>query len=447
MARIQFEPNIVSAQFSEIDFNRSALTSCPDGENLSLPEVTRMEALQPSAATLCIQHKELGSWLQVISHVSPRYGGIATSVPELARATEAESSHTCPIVGFCEETELEHIGSDQRSGLEVLPPSRVRWMMDPRLWRRLCDTIRSCNGVHIHGIWGVHCMAAAEMARSSKRPYMISAHGMLEQWALDHKRFKKALYAALVEKRRLQRAACLRALSADEVDDYRRLGLTNPIAIVPNSVDPPINPRADRFWDAYPELSGKRIVLFLGRLHPKKGLPLLLQAWSRKARMAEDIHLVIAGPDSENTRALLETMTGELNLSSSVTFTGMLTDERKWSALAAASLFVLPSYSEGFSVALLEALAIGVPAIVTTPCHIPEVLIHGCGWVVPPESGRIEGALNEFLSLSLDEAALLGERGRRLARQRFHPSVVGKQMAQVYDWLQGAVLPSDVEIA
>lgn len=405
-----------------------------------------METLQPSAATVSIQPNGLGTWLQVISHVSPRYGGIATAVPDLARATEAESSHVCPIAGFCEETELEHIGPDQRADLEVFPPSRLRWMTDAKVRRRLGEKIRNSSGVHIHGIWEVHCMAAAEMARSAKRPYMISAHGMLEQWALDHKRFKKALYAALVERRRLQRAVCLRALSADEVTDYRRLGLTNPIVIIPNSVDPPLSGRAERFWDAYPELAGKRIVLFLGRLHPKKGLPLLLQAWSRKAP-AEDAHLVIAGPDSEGTRALLEKMTDGLNLRSSVTFTGMLSREHKWSALAAASLFVLPSYSEGFSVAVTEALAMGVPALITVPCHVPEVSIHSCGWVVPPESEPIKGALNEFLGLSPEEAGRLGEHGRRLARQHFHPSVVGRQMAQVYDWLQGGVRPSDVEVA
>jgi glycosyltransferase involved in cell wall biosynthesis len=108
---------------------------------------------------------------------------------------------------------------------------------------------------------------------------------------------------------------------------------------------------------------------------------------------------------------------------------------------------VLPSYSEGFSVAVLEALAMGVPALVTAPCHIPEVSIHACGWVIPPEQGRLEDALDEFLGLSNEEAVRLGERGRRLARQRFHPSVVGKQMGQVYDWLQGGARPSSVDIA
>jgi glycosyltransferase involved in cell wall biosynthesis len=257
---------------------------------------------------------------------------------------------------------------------------------------------------------------------------------------------KKALYAALVEIRRMQRAACLRALSLDEVDDYRRLGLTNPIAIIPNGTDAQPGATPGLFLDAYPQLTGKRTILFLGRLHQKKGLQLLLQAWARVSSKADDVQLVIAGPDSENMRASLEKVTDELKLRSSVTFTGMLTGEQKWSAFAAASLFVLPSYSEGFSIAILEALAMGLPVIVTTPCHIPEVAIHDCGWVIQPAVGPLEQALADFFSLSREEADLIGKRGRDLVRTRFHSSVVANEMAQVYDWLQGGSKPTTVEI-
>jgi glycosyltransferase involved in cell wall biosynthesis len=391
------------------------------------------------------ERKRQALWLQVLSHLSPRYGGIATSVPEFARATEAASAHACPIVGFCERGELDQVPEEQRAEITVFPPQRLRWMVDTGLQRRLKDAVQAANGVHIHGLWEIHCMMAARMARARKRPYIISAHGMLEQWALRHKRLKKALYAALIEIRTLKSAACLRALSADEVDDYRRLGLTNPIAIVPGAIHAQPGASPDLFRSQYPQLDGKRIVLFLGRIHPKKGLHLLLRAWARTVK-AEDVHLVIAGPDSEDTQARLEQMTDELKMRRSVTFTGMLTGDRKWSALAAASLFVLPSYSEGFSVAVLEALATGIPVVVTTSCHIPEVALHHCGWVINPALGPLEQALAEFLSLSSNEAGELGINGRELARRRFHSSVVGNQMAQVYDWLQGGNKPAAVEI-
>jgi glycosyltransferase involved in cell wall biosynthesis len=270
---------------------------------------------------------------------------------------------------------------------------------------------------------------------------------MLEHWALRQKRVRKALYAALVEARNLQHATCLRALTADEVNDYRRVGLGNPIAIVPNGVDPPRGITGDLFWELYPELAGRRIVLFLGRLHHKKGLHLLLQAWARVAKEADDVHLVIAGPDSVGALSSLQAMTGALGLRSCVTFTGMLSFQYKWSALRAASLFALPSYSEGFSVSVLEALGMGIPVIVTVPCHIPEVSAHTCGWVIEPQIERLEYALREFLEMQPEEAVRMGERGKDLVDRRFRWPVVGRQMAEVYDWLLGGSKPTNVEIA
>ena len=269
---------------------------------------------------------------------------------------------------------------------------------------------------------------------------------MFEQWALGHKRLKKALYAVLVEIGSMRRAACLRALSADEVDDYRRVGLTNPIAIIPNGVDSAPLSSPEAFFNANPELLGKKIVLFLGRLHEKKGLDLLIRAWAGVAKKAEDFHLVIAGPDSNRTQAGLQKLTLDLKIVSRITFAGMLDKEMKWSALAAASLFVLPSHSEGFSVAVLEALSMSLPVVVSTACHIGEVVTHECGWVIPAEVRPLEEALGEFFSLSGRETERMGRRGHKLMHSRFHSSVIGMQMAEVYDWLQGAKKPSSVEI-
>jgi glycosyltransferase involved in cell wall biosynthesis len=154
---------------------------------------------------------------------------------------------------------------------------------------------------------------------------------------------------------------------------------------------------------------------------------------------------MIAGPDC-GMLSSLEQMTDELRLRESVTFAGMVTGEQKWSMLAAASLFVLPSYSEGFSIAVLEALAMAIPVIVTKPCHIPEVAMHKCGWVIQPQLEKLEQALGEFLALSGAEAEEFGRRGRDLAQARFHSAVVARQLDQVYEWLQGGAVPSSVEI-
>lgn len=388
------------------------------------------------------------SWLQVVSHLDQQFGGIAATVPQLSRATESEGRHKCPIVGFCNPAELEQLSEDDRSQVVQFPSSRVGWMLNTGLRQRMKQIVRAAQGVHIHGIWETHCTVASGFARSCKTPYIISAHGMLDDWALTHKRMKKALYAALVETKNLQRASCLRALTRDEVTDYRRIGLRSPVAVVPSGVLAPDGATRDAFWQAFPQLRGKRIVLFMGRLHPKKGVPLLIQAWRQVAdSRGEDAHLVIAGPDSDNLLGTLKQMTEDLKLQDSISFTGMLKSELKWSALAAAELFVLPSFSEGFSVAVLEALAMGVPTIVSSPCHFPEVAEANCGWGIEPETRALELALREFFQIRANELARMGERARALIERRFTWPVIGKQMDEVYSWLEGGQKPSSVELS
>jgi glycosyltransferase involved in cell wall biosynthesis len=390
--------------------------------------------------------RAVSHWLQVLSHVDPKYGGIASSVPRLAWATETHGAQRCGVVAFCAKEELHHIHAWERAPIGDFEPKRLRSLIDYRFRHRVAELIRNANGLHIHGIWEMHSMMATGIARNCRRPYIVSAHGMLEPWALNHKRLKKAFYAAMIETRNLRGAACLRALSAAEVDDYRRLGLTNKIAIVPNGIETPPAGVPERFWLRHPELRDRKVVLFLGRLHPKKGLPMLLEAWSRVQPSDPDAHLLIAGPDSEGEKANLEGIAAQLGLRGSVSFPGMITGQDKWDAMAAAKLFVLPSYSEGFSMAVLEALAMGLPVIVTEPCHIPEVAAHGCGWVIEPSADSIERALRESIELASRELQQMGERGKALLRQRFHLSVVGKQMAQVYEWIDGGATPSGVEV-
>jgi glycosyltransferase involved in cell wall biosynthesis len=383
-----------------------------------------------------------------MSHLDPQFGGIAGTVPQLCRATEAEGGYQCPIVGFCNPAELDQLSESERVRVIQFPPDRMGWMVNMGMRQQLKQLFRSAQGVHIHGIWETHCTVASGIARSCKTPYIISAHGMLDDWALTHKRLKKALYAALLETNNLQRAACLRALTRDEVTDYRRIGLRTPVAVVPSGVQAPEGVTGDVFREAFPQLAGKRMVLFMGRLHPKKGLPLLLQAWHQVAESrGEDSHLVIAGPDSENLLGTLRQMTEDLKLRDSVTFTGMLKDELKWSALAAAELFVLPSFSEGFSVAVLEALAMGIPAIVSSPCHFPEITEANCGWVIEPETHALELSLREYLQMRPSELTCVGERARGLIERRFTWAVIGKQMEEVYSWLQGGPKPTSVEVS
>jgi glycosyltransferase involved in cell wall biosynthesis len=309
-------------------------------------------------------------------------------------------------------------------------------MSDRRTDTRLSELIGKSDVVHIHGIWQEHCSRTAMLCRRFGKPYVVSAHGMLEPWALRRKAWKKRLYWRTVEQRNLQAAAGLRALTCDEGADYRRLGLLNPVRVIPNGIDLPEQAEPELFLKKFPPLRGQRLVLFLGRLHAKKGLDILCRAWARLQSQFPDTQLVIAGPDEDGTLARIEGLAREAALSGRVTFTGILTGSAKWSALRAASLFVLPSHSEGFSVAVLEALACGVPVLLTRACHFPEVVSAGCGRETGPEEAGIQDCLASLLSLPPKALSHMGALGREFVRERFAWSQVARQTADALDeWM------------
>ena len=389
-------------------------------------------------------HSSTNRWLQVVSHLDPRFGGIASSMPRLCHAMS--NLVELPVAGFCDPSEIAASEIGKRCSVVTFPRGRARWMFDRRLQDGLRDVIGRADGLHIHGIWEEHCAAAAAHAQSLERPYIVSAHGMLESWAIRDKGFKKLIYSTLVERNNLARAVCLRALTRTEVWDYRRLGLTNPVALIPNGVDVPAHADGRELMVRFPQFENKRLVLYMGRFHHKKGLDLLCRAWSRINRGSHDAHLVLAGHDAGQTAAKTHKLVEELGIAGSVTFTGMLAGSLKWSALAAATLFVLPSRSEGFSLAVLEAMGMGVPSILTRACNFPEIEQLACGWVVDPDEEQIREALLQALSASSSVLDAMRAKGRELVRTRYQWSLIGTQMAQVYDWILGGPMPECVEV-
>src|ERR1019366_6678208 len=156
------------------------------------------------------------------------------------------------------------------------------------------DAIRKADVLQIHGLWQQQCITAGGIGRRHRKPIVISAHGMLERWALNNKRWKKGPYSLLVERPNLRSASVLRALTAAEASDYRRFGLRNPIAIIPSGVDPVGGAHPELFFSSWPDLRGRRLVLYLSRIHYKKGVDLLVEAWGRIAPHFTGAHLVIA---------------------------------------------------------------------------------------------------------------------------------------------------------
>ncbi len=296
--------------------------------------------------------------------------------------------------------------------------------------------------VHCHGIWQYPSVACATWARHTQRPYIVSPRGMLDPWALAHSGIKKRIAAVGFQRRHLQEAACLHALCESEAASMRAYGLVNPIAVVPNGVDLPTETHTlPPPWNT--DLTkGRRILLFLGRLHPKKGLPHLLEGWSAllqvQPELADQWCLVLAGWDDGGHLAALERQVAELKLHTSVLLPGPLHGNAKQAAFAHADAFVLPSFSEGMPMAVLEAWAAGLPVLMTAACNIPQGTGSGAAIEMPADATGARHGLGCITALSADDRHTMGRRGRELVEQRFTWEVVARQMYETYEWMLGA---------
>jgi glycosyltransferase involved in cell wall biosynthesis len=299
--------------------------------------------------------------------------------------------------------------------------------------------VRRAGVVHMHGLWQAQTRHGARAARRARVPYLIAAHGMADPWALRHKAWKKTLYRALVEGPNLRRASCLHALSRPEIGHLRALAPGTPVCFVPNGVDlSPFDalPEREALEVELPELVGKFVVLFFGRVHVKKGLDLLADALAEVGRDFPELHLLLAGNDD----GALEPFRARCawhGVGSRVTYVGHVSGERSRAVWGAADAFVLPSYSEGFSMAVLEALAARLPAMITTACHFPELAAAGGGLVVEPTRAGVTAGLRDLLGRSRSELSTMGARGRMLVENQYTWSRQAERLAGVYRWLAG----------
>jgi glycosyltransferase involved in cell wall biosynthesis len=281
--------------------------------------------------------------------------------------------------------------------------------------------------LHDNGIWLPHNHRLAELAMRRPVVRVVSTRGMLEPWATNHKKLKKKFAWWLYQRRDLCRASYHHTTATAEAENLRQLGLGVPVGVIPNGVD---IAHVDRDQRQRPEI---RTALFLGRIHPVKGLSLLVEAWARLR--PHDWQLQIAGPDEMGYRAELERKVSTASLSDVVHFLGPLEGEAKERAFVNADLFVLPSFSESFGMAIGEALARGAPVLTTTGAPWPMIARRGCGWSVTPTVDGITEGLSEATSLDPATLMAMGERGRELVRSDFAWANVAKQFITIYEAL------------
>ena len=331
--------------------------------------------------------------------------------------------------------------------------------------------------VHIHALWNPFLHWASRWARRATLPVVFSPHGMLTPWALGQKRIKKALALAVYQYRDLKLTNLLHATADSEVQDVRRLGLRQPVVVAPLGVAiDPILPRRTRH-DSDP-----RIALFVSRIHPKKGLVNLVNAWA--AIKPCGWKMVVAGPDQDGHEREIKDLAETKGVAQDFEFVGAVFGKEKDRLYNQADLFVLPTHSENFGVVVLEALAAGVPVITTkgapwqalegSSCHsalvseqsaigntqlaignkqsatggdsthalmnsrtneLPPAHTGRAGWWIDIGVEPLAEALKEAMGLSDEERRTMGEDGRRLVEAKYTWPAIAEQMKTAYEWM------------
>jgi glycosyltransferase involved in cell wall biosynthesis len=375
--------------------------------------------------------------------ILPLNGGIARSVPLLA-STLAEQGV---------EVHLAAPGYGADISAMLLPSKAVRTHILPQkilrvfpnawqgrflfwLWRRsfartMRELLAAGNSalVHDNGLWLATNHWAATSAKRMRVPLIISPRGMLSEWAIQHRSWRKRVAWKYYQRDDLQAAQIIHATSSEEADQIRTAQLRQPIAVIPNGVELAPFTR-DRSVNRYP-----KTLLFLSRINPKKGLTMLADAWA--SLRPATWRVVIAGFDEGGHQRKIQEYVKRLGIESSFEFKGPAMGDEKWSLFSTADAFVLPSYSENFGIAIAEALSSGLPVITTQGTPWSDIAVRKCGWWVKADRASLEDALKEMVRLSGEERWEMGMRGRRLVGEKFAWPAIARQMREVYAWVLG----------
>jgi poly(glycerol-phosphate) alpha-glucosyltransferase len=285
----------------------------------------------------------------------------------------------------------------------------------------------------VHGLWKYCSVASRRWHQRTDRPYVVHPEGMLEPWALRNARWKKRIAALLYENRHLREAACLRALSEAEALSFRAQGLSNPICVIPNGVDLPDL----RENDAANGSHNRKTLLYLGRLHRKKNVANLIHAWNQmfdsQARKSDTWILAIAGWDQNGYETKLKRIAGV----PSIVFLGPQFGGNKAECYRTCDAFILPSFSEGLPMTVLEAWAYAKPVLMTPECNLPEGFSADAALRVGPGPEEIADGLKTIVEMSDNDRRVMGARGRELVATKFSWPRIGEKMRTVYDWLVG----------
>jgi glycosyltransferase involved in cell wall biosynthesis len=385
--------------------------------------------------------------LQVTGTLDPAYGGPPVVLNQI----------TINLSALGHEIDVATLDSSTAPWMRDVPgqphafgPAIGKYGYSRRLRTWLRHHVGDYDAVLVHGIWQYQSTVTRRACLDAKVPYFVFIHGALDPWFESRypaKHAKKSLYWRLFENRVLRDARSVLFTQEEE----RRLARISfsPYQVVEAVVDIGIKvPEGDMvlqrnaFLSGFPELRNKRLLLFLSRIHPKKGCDLLIRAFAAVCQHEPDLHLVVAGPDEAGTRVRLESLGEALGVGHRITWTGMLSGDAKWGAYHAAVAFVLTSHSENFGIVVPEALACGLPVLITDKVNIwREVERAGAGLVEPDTEEGATALLRQWLALPESDQAAMRVRARKCFADNFDPRCAASKFADLLSQAIGARSP------
>lgn len=396
------------------------------------------------------------SSLHVITGLWRHTGGPAETVPALCGGLVRAGA---PVTLATLAGDLaDPVRTAAAAGVDVRTfPASVRHTMwySRSLHAALPDLVADHDLVHAHAMWQAPGWLACEEAVRRGKPLVISPRGSLLPRRLAKSRLKKRLASLLFDGRNVRRCSLMHATSDEEAGSIRTFGYRGPIAVIPNGIEVPDDStlrlaagRCAALHRRYPETAGRRLLLFLSRIEPIKGVTSLAKAWGRLAAGHPEWHLVIAGPAERNHDHEVCEILDSSGVLHRTTLAGPLYGDDREAAFAACEVFVLPTTSENFGMVIGEALARGRPVITTLGAPWPGIVDHDCGWRIPLGDGCLVECLDGAMSTPPSTLRAMGDRGRGWMQRDFSwPSICGR-MRGAYDWTLGrvAATPPDVRI-
>jgi len=366
--------------------------------------------------------------LAILPSLDHYSSGPSYSVPQLCHEVERRGEDICLFTATSKGAR-NHCGINHHA-FPLSPIGHKQLQYSLAMNRAVRELYADIDVLYCNGMWAMTASQPVRIAQSKYIPTFLAPRGCLAQSALAQSVFKKRVAWPLMHKRAFERAHCLHATSEKEYEEIRAFGLTAPVAIISNGVSIPENTKQSN------RKRGVRTVLFLGRLHPIKGIDLLIDAWaSLPKECSANWQLKVAGPDVAGIKVKLQEQTVRLGIQN-IHFEDEKRGKEKRAVFYEADLVVLPSKTENFGMVIAEALASGTPVITTTDTPWSTLIDNECGWWVAREVSALQDGLEDAMCMSPNALKKMGERGRHWMQQEFSWEKVTDDFLDVIDWLR-----------